>query len=158
MADKKEDSKKVYVVKDRYEEIQGIYETEYQATQLAAFLNSKYLKAQPTIVGALHRQSYTVHTYPIREFYRRKKLFYLVTAYFEKASSPNLLNHCPYALARVERTLIIDYEIDDQVNMRVEGVHHIYFTESIKKTEKELWSIAYNKMIDKWSTGIIPFQ
>lgn len=146
--------KKIFIVKNKYDEIQGTFATENEAKQLAAYLNSKFLKAQSDIKSAIHTQKYSVKSYTVREFYRHKKLFWLITLYFERFPT-NLLNDCPYAVANVEKTMMIDYEIEDTLNMRDDGVHHIYFTTSIKNSDNELRSIAYHKLMDMWNSGLI---
>ena len=149
-----DDKKKVFVVKNKYDEDQGVFATENEAKQLAAYLNSKFLKAQTDISSAIHTQKYYVKSYSIREFYRHKKLFYLIVVYFDRYPT-NLLDDCPYAVANIEKTMLIDYEIEDEVHMG-DGTHHIYFTTYIRTTDKELKTIAYHKLHDLWNNGKIP--
>lgn len=138
------DDKKVYCVRNNCDEIQAIYESETEANQLSAYLNSKFLDAQPDIADAIHRTKYRVTGYNLKEFHRRKRLFWLVVAYFSRVSYTRL--DCPYAIANVERYMLIDHELEDKLNMRDDITHHIYFTVPYKTTKKELESIAYEKL------------
>ena len=149
-----DNKKKVFVVKNNYDEIESIYDTESEAKQLCAYLNGKYLKAQKDIPSAVHTINYKVKSYPIREFYRHKKLYWLIVVYFEKYPT-NLLNDCPYAVANIEKNRIVDFEMEDEFRLRESGVHHIFFTTSIKTTEQELKSMAYHKLQDLWNSGKI---
>ena len=151
------EDKRIFMVKDKFDEIRGIYETESEANQLAAYLNSKYLKAQTDIKEKVHSQKYSVKSYKVSEFRRRKKLFWLITLYFDYHPTGmynNLLDGCPYVVANIEKTMLVDYEIEDTINMNIgEITNHIYFTVPMRTTTNDLKSIAFNKLREKWKEG-----
>ena len=157
--DGKKEDKRVFIVKDKFDETKGIFESESEANQLAAYLNSKFLKAQKDFKNNVHTQKYSVKSYPVGEFRRRKKLFWLITLYFDYHPTGvynNLLDGCPYIVANIEKTMVIDYEIDDVINMEAgEITNHIYFTTPFKTTTNDLKSIAYEKLHEKWKAGLL---
>ena len=141
-----EDNKKVFVVKNNYDEIQAIYPTESEAKQLSAYLNGKYLRNQDSIHKAVHRLKYYVKGYTIKEFYRHKKLFWLVVIYFDNHPSPT---GCPYSLCNVEKYMLLDYEVEEEIVFN-EEMNHIYFTAPLNSTENELRHIACEKIHEIW--------
>lgn len=142
----KDNEKRVFIVKDNYEEIRGIFDTESEANQLAAYLNGKYLKAQADIPSTFRRVRYSVRSYSIGEFRRRKKLFWFVVVFFDNFKSRS---GCPHSLCKVDKTEIVDYEIDTIITYD-EEMNHMYFTVPIKTTTKELDHIVYEKLMDLW--------
>jgi hypothetical protein len=147
-------SSMIFCVKNNYDEIQGVFKTELEAQQLVAYLNSKYLKAQPNISESIHRVKYSVHKYTVGEFHRRKKLYWLITVYFGIVSYTRL--DCPYAVSNIEKTMILDYEVDETLNLRENGVHHIYFTVPFRTTKNELEAIARDKVHCLWVERNLP--
>ena len=143
---KKEDNdnkKKIYLVVDKYGEIQWVTEDESQAYQACGYRNGRFLRAQEDIPSAVHTMQYSVKTYPIEEFKRRKKLFWFIIAYFDKYPTKTGF---PYSICEVKKHMIIDYEIDDLVDMTENYTDHLYFTAPLKITKNELWQMAHNKL------------
>ena len=132
----------IFVVKNNYDEIHGVFNTESEANQLAGYLNSKYIEGKD-ISTVLHRIKYSVHKYSVKEFRRRKRLFWLVIIYFDKFDA---LNGNQYRVCNIEKNMIIDHEIDDQIYFREDGTHHLYLTVPLHIKDKELSKIAFEKI------------
>lgn len=145
MKKKKEDDdkKKIHIVVDKYDEIQWITEDQSQAYQVCGYRNGRFLRAQKDIPSAVNTMRYTVKSYPVEQFRRKKKLFWLIVAYFDKYPQKTGF---PYSICDVQRHMIIDYEIDDLVDMTDNYTDHVYFTAPLKITDKELWKMTHDKL------------
>ena len=76
---KKEDNdnkKKIYLVVDKYGEIQWVTEDESEAYQYCGFRNGVLLRSQKDIPSAVNTMKYSVKSYPVEQFRRKKKLFW----------------------------------------------------------------------------------
>lgn len=142
----KDEKKEIFAVKNEFNEIESVFETYEEACQLAGYLNGKYLRAQDDIPSKFRNKKFVVMTFPVKKFYRRKKLFWLVVVYFDNFKSRS---GCPHSLCKVDKTEIVDYEIDTIIRYD-ETMNHMYFTVPIKTTTKELDHIVYEKLMELW--------
>ena len=50
--------------------------------------------------------------------------------------------------------MIIDYEVEDELNMRgINTTHHIYFSAPYRSTKDELYTMAIDKLHKYWHEG-----
>ena len=86
---------------------------------------------------------YSVKSYTVEEFKRKKKLFWFVIAYFDKYPTKTGF---PFSLCAVDKYMIVDYEIDDIVNITDNYTDHLYFTAPLKIKKNDLWNMAHDKL------------
>lgn len=128
---------------DNSRDIYWVTEDEMQAHQACAYKNSRYLQGQKDIPSAVSNLYFKVKKCDVVEFKRHKSLFWLVIVYFDKHPSRDGF---PYTICNVERRMVVDYEMEDILNLTENYTDHMYFTAPFKTKNNDLWKMAGAKL------------